>query len=322
MLGSLSVDTTWKPSSTDRIELDLLAGGKIHLSEHAKGEDVYKHRAAFSWTHVMDGHGAVALRGLYFESWERTLRTGSGAPSGEESIAPPELQDFRYSRAEAVYVAPLTQSIIGSATLSAVRFDYRPEKTLSFNGLGAGAGLRYRRSWGPVASPSQLDLTGSYHVENHLYPGSDRSEGTSDPRRHDLLHTVFVESAYVGTFLASLSYTLKANVSNDTAWTVIRHTVTGKGAVSLPWSIVAVSKVTYQHLDYPRALLVYAPTSPEPFQQLDEESRSSVLLSLQREFGKTYGINLSYKLYLGRAGAACSSAYLRHLALVELAVRH
>jgi hypothetical protein len=316
ILGSLNLEGQWRFSHTDRLQIGLLGGTKIHLSDAAKGEDVYKHQLSAAWTHLFPPHSALVFRGLYFDSWERTFADDDAT---DAEVAPPELQDFRYLRAEAAYVARFASALVGSATLAAARFTYAPDPRLGYTGWGAAMNLRYRHRWGPQTKPSQLTLDGNYAIEGHRYPRNALS--SSGPTRHDLLHTVFLEVAYVGPLLASLAYTLKANISNDTAWSVIRHTATLKTAVSLPASLVAVAKATYQHLEYSGALLLYTPTAANPFQQLDAESRSSVLVSLSRDLSDIYAVSLSYKIYLGKANQPCADFYIRHLVTLEAIVR-
>ena len=316
-----------QPKKTDRLEVAYLAGARLHGSPKAQGEDVFKHRLQASWSHLfLENKSLLVLSGLYWESWEKTLSrerlpTSSSGENGENGSNPgaattyPELQDYRYSGLQGSYLSRIRPDTWAALSLTTARFDYRPAPSLSFTSLGFGGELRHKESFGSALEPQELELRTSYSLEAHFYPPPTQ-EGRI--RRRDTLHSLTVEASYLGSFLAGVSYSLKANLSGDSVWTMTRHTLTAHAAVGLPWNLVSVMKAVYQHLDYPGALLLYAPTSPEPFLQLDEESRSSVLFSLQRPLAKGLHLNVIYKVYLGKTQGVCDELYSRHVATLEL----
>ena len=309
------------PGDRDLLNMSYLAGARIHSDHRARGEDVFKHRLEASWTHRFRSSGDLfLLSGLYWESWEKTLGSEvqnlvNSDTTSQQMVSFPELQDYRYSQLRTAYFRRLHRRLSATVSLSAARFKYRPFPSLGFTSVGYAMGLQSKKAFGKTLDTSSLEITADYSMDIHFYPKPEDEDGIS---RRDVLHTFTFETVYIGAFLAGLGYTLKANISGDSAWSLTRHTITGRAAFNMPFNLVAVLKATYQYLSYPGALLLYAPTSPEPFLHLDEESRSSALVSLQRNLAKNLAVNLVYKAYLGNTPAACGNIYIRHVATVEL----
>jgi len=313
------------PRKKDQIDVAYLAGARFHGAPQAQGEDVFKHRLQASWSHgFFASKSLLVLSGLYWESWEKTLSrehlpTSSSEENGNNSDGAvttyPELQDYRYSGLQGSYLSRIRPGTWASLSLTTARFDYRPAKSLSFSSLGFRGEVRHKQRFGSALKSQELSLRAGYELETHFFPRPDQ---TGRIRRRDTLHSLTLKADYLGSFLAGVSYSLKANLSGDPVWTMTRHTLTVHAAVELAWKLVSVVKAVYQHLDYPGALLLYAPTSPEPFLQLDEESRSSVLVSLQRSVAKGLHLNLIYKVFLGKTAGACDEIYSRHVTTLEL----
>lgn len=319
-VGTLDLAWSHQPGPRDMLKLSYLAGGRLHANHRSRGEDVFKHRVEGSWSNAFRPGSIFSFSVLYWESWERKFGDKmfpavTGGLVSEKPMSYPALQDYRYLQIQAAYLAAVSGGTWASLTLSGARFDYRPIPALGFQSAGLGSGLRHKAAFGTHEKPSSLEVSANYSLEMHFYPEPEESAAI---RRRDALHVLALEGVYIGSFLAGLSYTLRANLSSDKAWALTRHTITARAAVNLPLDIIGVFKGVYQHLSYSGSLLIYAPTSPEPFMQLDEETRSSVLLSLQREVTKGLAINLVYKVYLGRTPAACGEPYVRHVTTLEL----
>ncbi len=318
-VGTLDLNWQHRFGPRDMFKLSYLAGGRLHSNHRARGEDVFKHRVEGAWHSAFRPGSVFSLSGLYWESWERKFGdkmfpAPTGGLGAEKPISYPSLQDYRYMQIQPSYFAALREGTWASVTLSAASFDYRPVPALGFQSAGLGSGIRHRGVLGTSERTSTLDLSAHYSLDMHFYPEPARDGAI---RRRDALHVLALEGVYVGSFLAGVSYNLRANLSSDKAWTLTRHTITARGAINLPLDIIGVLKGVYQHLSYSGTLLIYTPTSPEPFMQLDEETRSSILVSLQREVMKGLAINLVYKVYLGRTPAACGEPYVRHVTTLE-----
>ncbi len=318
--GTFELSWVNNPDKRNLLNMSYLAGARIHSDHRARGEDVFKHRLEAGWTHKFRSTGDLfVLSGLYWESWEKTLgsevqKLDNSETTSQKIVSFPELQDYRYSHLRSAYYRRLHRRLSATVSLSAARFRYRPFPNLGFTSVGFATGLQSKKVFGGSLETSSLEVTADYSMDIHFYPKPEDEDGIS---RRDVLHTFAFETVYIGSFLAGLGYTLKANISGDSAWSLTRHTITGRAAFNLPFSLVTVLKATYQYLSYPGALLLYAPTSPEPFLHLDEESRSSALISLQRNLAKNLAVNLVYKAYLGNTPAACGNIYIRHVATVE-----
>jgi hypothetical protein len=313
--GSGLFTGTWAPNPKDAVKGELLLGGKEYLSRRAKGQSLHFHKLQLGWTHLFSATFGMHLAASWLESNERSDLADPGSAATSSDATPlPEVQDFRFLSSDFTALWKIRESIQLHATGTLLSFTYRPDDRLSFTGFGGELGMAYRHAWGKTTTRQHLELAASYRLNRHLFSDTATESG---PRRQDMVHSLAVGASYLGSWLFNLTYGLRANVSNSPSWSAVRHTVSAKGAFPLFWKLMAVVKLTYQYMDYPEAVLLYAPASPESFQRLDEESRSSVLVSIQRPIGRGYSLHLRYIVYLGLAVETCHRPYQRHLVLFE-----
>lgn len=314
---TLDLDGAWTPSPGEALNLRYLIGGKIHFSEKAKGQDIIVNRLELGWSHLLTQKSFFRLAFSYLESNERSGSDPKpvGAESGTEQLSLPELMDFRFLNGEGALVFKLRSRMHVFAGVGVSRFVYFPDTRLGFTGVAAQTGLKYSRLWGKSHKSSRLDLTAAYLLQRNMFKDEVAVEG---PSRRDTVHDISAKVSYLSTWLLSAGYSFRANLSNSPSWSVLRHVLTLKGTFGPFFKIMTVLKLTLQYVDYPEAVLLYAPALPESFQTLDQESRSSVLVSLQRPLARGYLIHLKYQFFVGTTVDTCDLPYMRHMVLAEL----
>ncbi|MCD6499594.1 MAG: hypothetical protein J7M25_14990 [Deltaproteobacteria bacterium] len=312
--GILMLTDDFAPCRSERFQVQYLAATKLHFSRDAKSADIFLHRAALAWIHSMR-QASLSWRTSFMQSRESSL---TGTVSNSQ---PPVINAMDFLTASTSLNADMALSKTWSIGLSAAGnlFRYAPDDHLSFEGWTLAANLNRIFDFGSLTRHRQIDLVTTFSASIRRYHDQvDENDGSV--RRSDVLYDASERVSYVGAFLAEVEYHLSANLSNAASWSVIRHRATIRVATALPWHLFAVARITYQYLQYPNSLLLYAPSSSSTFLKLDEESRSSALVSLQRHLGPNRTLQVRYVLYADLTTIASHQRYLRHIAMAELSI--
>ncbi len=309
LLGLAAKAFPWRQELTASLDL----GGKMHFFDAAQSADLFIVKSHLGWR-ARAGELTLSLTGSHFESHEATARAAESSGNATEAVLPASLS-FRILSAEASAAGSAAANVQVQGGVRWTRFSYFPDATLSYQGLSAFLRLSMVFDLGKETGAHRLTLSTETAAAWNRYPNWPEE-------RSDMAPVLSLDAEYLGWFLMRMSYQLWAEFSSDPTWSSTRHSLTLQAAMALPWQLYVVTRATLQYLDYAKGLLLYTPASQSDFARLDQEGRSSLLLSIQRSLTKRYTVQVRYLFYYDltapRESTGHAGRYRRHMVTLDL----
>ncbi|MBM7118824.1 hypothetical protein [Archangium primigenium] len=174
--------------------------------------------------------------------------------------------------------------------LGAHRFFFRPDATVNFGALEAGALLRYR-----LARRHALSVSGEYGTRR--YPGAARLAPDVPPRpmprRSDGALLAQAGYTYKGPLALTLAYTYLETRSNSFGESMQRHRLGATVGVHLPWRMMLLGQGALGLNLYPDRIYL----SPEIILLDDDEAQNMLSVRLVRPVSEHLDVELSYAAY-------------------------
>jgi len=303
--------------------------GKVFFVEAARGQDTLIHRLTGGLGLRLGDSLAARLSGLYHEGFQRSPTKDTTAGAG--------LFDFRLLDGRLLLGLAATRAVMGSLSLGARRFTYKPDPALSFDALLGALSVDIRHTLGKGETESELDVAISYTLSGRRFsdefehlcvshiPGCELPE-TPEPgqvvtfphpssTRRDLVHRLSLELTWVRGVLLSGGYEYGNSRSNSFGFGYQRHELRAKVVMPLFWQIYGTLQIRARLMFYETASVVLDDPG------FEEENRSHALVQLERRLYKGLRLILRYTLFVGDLTSP-EAANLRHLVFVGCAYRY
>jgi hypothetical protein len=230
-------------------------------------------------------------------------------------------------------------------------FEYKPDETFDFHAAQVQVSATGRVRTGQAEARNEWDLTASYHLERrwfsgmaeHLdkrcYPGDSPARDCQFPdpadptmmnkvqvprvvvgtdARLDWFHEASIELSYLRSVLITTGYALQLNQSTSYGQSLLRHILTLKVAIRLPWQLYATLKAQLLITSYLDPVLV-APNS-QAIIPLEDENRNAIIAELERPFSRGLAMVARYSVFTNELSSTRVS-FLRQVVYLGLTYR-